>query len=47
MKCIFEIFLNQNVVLNYLNKVKFKKEVEKVIKILLIIEIVMNFILID
>lgn len=48
MKCTSEISSNLNAVPNYLNKAKFKKEIEKVTKILLIyIEIVMNFILID
>lgn len=47
MKCTSEISSNLNAVPNYLNKAKFKKEVEKVTKILMIIEIVMNFILID
>lgn len=47
MKCTSEISSNLNAVPNYLNKAKFKKEVEKVTKMLLTIEIVMNFILID
>lgn len=47
MKCTSEISSNLNAVPNYLNKAKFKKEIEKVTKMLLTIEIVMNFILID